>query len=69
MTNTVNVQLHISFNSMTDSEVEVKLDKTYNTSVHISFQNPVKTPVMVGPPSSSLRSSKNYLICLAVRLR
>ena len=54
MTNAVNVQLHISFNGMTDSEVEVKLDKTYNTSVHVSFQNPVNTPVKVGPPVTSL---------------
>ena len=61
MTNAVNVQLHISFNSMTDSEVEVKLDKTYNTSVHVSFQNPVKTPVMVGP--SHLRDISIFL-CL-----
>ena len=61
MTNAVNVQLHISFNSMTDSEVEVKLDKTYNTSVHVSFQNPVNTPVMVGP--SHLRDISIFL-CL-----
>ena len=43
----VNVQLHISYNGMTDSEVEVMVEKAYNTSVHVSFQNPLKTPVKV----------------------
>ena len=28
-------------------QVEVKVDKSLNTSVHVSFQNPVKTPVKV----------------------
>ena len=45
MKKAVNVQLHISLNGMKDSEVEVMMDKTYNTSVHVSFQNPVNTPV------------------------
>ena len=27
----------------------MKLDKSLNTSVHVSFQNPVKTPVKVMP--------------------
>ena len=45
MTKAVNVQLHISLNGMKDSEVEVMMDGTYNTSVHVSFQNPVNTPV------------------------
>ena len=48
MTKAVNVQLHISLNGMKDSEVEVKMDGTYNTSVHVSFQNPVNTPVKAG---------------------
>ena len=47
MTDAVNVQLHISFNGMSNSEVVVMIEKAYNSSVHISFQNPVKTPVKV----------------------
>ena len=47
MTDAVNVMLHISFNGMSNSEVEVKIEKAYNSSVHVSFQNPVKTPVKV----------------------
>ena len=47
MSDAVNVQLHISFNGMSNSEVEVTIDKAYNSSVHVSFQNPVKTPVKV----------------------
>ena len=47
MTDAVNVMLHISFNGMSNSEVEVMIEKAYNTSVHVSFQNPVKTPVKV----------------------
>ena len=47
MSDAVNVQLHISYNGMTNSEVEVNIEKAYNTSVHVSFQNPVKTPVKV----------------------
>ena len=52
MTDAVNLQLHISFNGMTDSEVEVSVEKAYNSSVHVSFQNPVKTPVKEGTIST-----------------
>ena len=47
LTDAVNVQLHISYNGMSDSEVEVMVEKAHNTSVHVSFQNPVNTPVKV----------------------
>ena len=47
MTDAVNAALHISFNGMTNSEGEVMMEKTYNTTVHVSFQNPVNTPVKV----------------------
>ena len=36
-----------SFNGMTGSECEVIVDGCFNTSVHVSFQNPVNTPVKV----------------------
>ena len=36
-----------SFNGMTGSECEVLVDGCFNTSVHVSFQNPLNTPVKV----------------------
>merc|ERR1711953_926398 len=45
MTNARNLQLHVSFNGMGNSECEVELDTIFNSSVHLSFQNPKNTPV------------------------
>jgi hypothetical protein len=45
MTNSRNLQLHVSFNGMGNSECEVELDTIFNSSVHLSFQNPKNTPV------------------------
>ena len=36
----------------------MKLDKSLNTSVHVSFQNPVKTPVKVMP---SVNNDDNHV--------
>ena len=38
MTNARNVQLHISYNGMVNSECEVEIEKAFNTTVHLSFQ-------------------------------
>ena len=38
MTNARNVQLHVSFNGMGNSECDVELDTIFNSSVHLSFQ-------------------------------
>ena len=38
MTNARNLQLHVSFNGMGNSECDVELDTIFNSSVHLSFQ-------------------------------
>ena len=38
MTNARNLQLHVSFNGMGQSECEVEIKKIFNSSVHLSFQ-------------------------------
>ena len=38
MTNARNVQLHVSYNGMVNSECEVEIEKAFNTTVHLSFQ-------------------------------
>lgn len=38
MTNARNVQLHISYNGMVNSECQVEIQKAFNTTVHLSFQ-------------------------------
>ena len=37
MTDAVNCALHVSVNSGTDSEVEVTVDRSFNTSVHLRY--------------------------------
>ena len=37
MTDAVNCALHVSVNSGTDSEVEVTVDRSLNTSVHLRY--------------------------------
>ena len=39
MTDAVNCALHVSVNSGTDSEVEVTVDRSSNTSVHLRYFN------------------------------
>ena len=39
MTDAVNCALHVSVNSGTDSEVEVVVDRSFNTSVHLRYIN------------------------------
>ena len=38
LTNARNVQLHVSYNGMGNSECEVDIQKAFNTTVHLSFQ-------------------------------
>ena len=38
LTNARNVQLHISYNGMGNSECEVEIVKAFNSTVHLSFQ-------------------------------
>ena len=38
MTDAVNCALHISVNSGSDSEVEVTVDRSTNTSVHLRYE-------------------------------
>ena len=38
MTDAVNCALHVSVNSGTDSEVEVTVDRSLNTSVHLRYK-------------------------------
>ena len=72
MTNARNVQLHISYNGMVNSECEVEIEKAFNTTVHLSFQvmqsvniialqilslqNPRKTPVTVKMNEATISS-------------
>ena len=38
LTNARNVQLHLSYNGMGNSEAEVEITGAFNTTVHLSFQ-------------------------------
>ena len=38
ITNARNLQLHISYNGMVNSDCEVEIEKAYNSTVHLSFQ-------------------------------
>ena len=38
ITNARNLQLHVSYNGMGNSECEVEIEKALNTTVHLSFQ-------------------------------
>ena len=38
LTNARNVQLHLSYNGMGNSEAEVEISGAFNTTVHLSFQ-------------------------------
>ena len=38
ITNARNLQLHVSYNGMGNSECEVEIEKVFNSSVHLSFQ-------------------------------
>ena len=40
LTNARNVQLHLSYNGMGNSEAEVEITGAFNTTVHLSFQVP-----------------------------
>ena len=37
MTDVVNCALHVSVNSGTDSEVEVTVDRSFNSSIHLRY--------------------------------
>ena len=38
LTNARNVQLHVSYNGMGNSEAEIEIEKAFNSTVHLSFQ-------------------------------
>ena len=38
LTNARNVQLHVSYNGMGNSEAEIDIEKAFNSTVHLSFQ-------------------------------
>ena len=45
LTNARNVQLHLSYNGMGNSEAEVEITGAFNTTVHLSFQVHLPTSV------------------------
>ena len=38
ITNARNLQLHLSYNGMVNSEAEIEIEKAFNSTVHLSFQ-------------------------------
>ena len=38
ISNARNLQLHVSYNGMVNSECEVEIEKVFNSTVHLSFQ-------------------------------
>ena len=38
ITNARNLQLHVSYNGMVNSECEIEIEKAFNSTVHLSFQ-------------------------------
>ena len=38
ISNARNLQLHVSYNGMGNSECEVEIEKAFNSTVHLSFQ-------------------------------
>ena len=45
LTNARNVQLHLSYNGMGNSEAEVEITGAFNTTVHLSFQVHLPTSI------------------------
>ena len=66
MTNARNLQLHVSFNGMGNSECDIELDTIFNSSVHLSFQVGVLLLILHNM-SANFQNPKNTPVTLNMK--